>query len=165
MSPEFRDRDEAFMRNRNQDYWNSLDGRPPVPENPHKRKYGDEGERSGREEREANDVFARQRQQLLQYGNVNVPSNTYRLDNNMGSSRGEDSRAGKYMRGDGGGFENLQGSRHRHNEVDQVALKKAFFHFAKLVNENAALKKNYLADGKQGPLQCVACRRFDKNWA
>jgi hypothetical protein len=134
---EFRDREDALMRNRNHDYWNSLG-----PDNSNKRKYGEEG----------NDVFARQRQQLLQYGNV--PAETYRLDNNGGL--GEDSRVSKLMRAEQGRFSGL-----RHNEVDQSALKNAFLHFVKFVNENEGLKKCYLADGKQGPLQCVACRRFD----
>uniref|UniRef100_A0A5B6Z536 XS domain-containing protein n=1 Tax=Davidia involucrata TaxID=16924 RepID=A0A5B6Z536_DAVIN len=192
MSPEFRDRDDPYMRNRNQDYWNSLglDGRGgPMPtplENSLKRKYGDEGERGRREEREGKDgtdEFARQRQQLLQYGNAGLNPNGYPMGSgkkggfSAGTSspyprdvadigRGDEFRAGKYMR-IGEGYENLHprqsgvsdNMRLKHHDVDQGALKKAFLHYVKVTNENASQRENYLEDGKQGPLQCVACVR------
>lgn len=155
MSLEFRD---VRDRDRNQDYWNSLG-----QENSLKRKYVDDGERGRREEREERDEFARQRQQLLQYGNVGLnpnghlgmagTSSPYRRDDEM--------RSAKYMRDDQARH---NAGHNKHNEVDQGALKKAFLHFAKLVNENGNQKKNYLADGKQGPLQCVACSRSSKDF-
>ncbi|CAK9154384.1 unnamed protein product [Ilex paraguariensis] len=147
--PDLRDRDDLYMRNRNQDYWNSLglDGRGngPLPgslENSLKRKFGDE-EREGRER------IDRQRQQLLQYANMGLEIGPGTSGGYMG--RGDEMRAPKYMRtGDNTGL--------KHNEVDQSALKKAFLNFVKVIYENVNQKKNYLADGKQGPLQCVACR-------
>ncbi|KAL0348845.1 UNVERIFIED_CONTAM: hypothetical protein Sangu_1112300 [Sesamum angustifolium] len=136
MSPDFLGRD---ARTRIPDHWNA------GPENSLKRKFG-EDERGGRD-----DGFERQRQQLLQYGNANGPgpSAVYNL------GRGE-MRAPKNMR-------LLEGSasKLKHNEVDQNALKKTFFHFVKLVFETANQRKNYLADGKQGPLPCLACGRCD----
>lgn len=198
MSPEFRDREDLFMRDRNRDYWNSLglDGRGggpmPHPENSLKRKGGDEGERGWKDEREGkdgNDEFARQRQQLLQYGNAGLNPNGYpigfgeRGEFVAGTSnpyprdvadvgRGDELRASKYMRV-GGGYENFHGRQagiggdnvsHKHNDVDQSALKKAFLHFVKLINENVSQKKNYLENGKQAPLQCVACGRSSKEF-
>ncbi|KAL7210207.1 hypothetical protein ACSBR1_031717 [Camellia fascicularis] len=198
MSPEFRDREDLFMRDRNRDYWNSLglDGRGggpmPHPENSLKRKGGDEGERGWKDEREGkdgNDEFARQRQQLLQYGNAGLNPNGYligfgeRGELVAGTSnpyprdvadvgRGDELRASKYMRV-GGGYENFHGRQagiggdnvsHKHNDVDQSALKKAFLHFVKLINENVSQKKNYLENGKQAPLQCVACGRSSKEF-
>ncbi|KAK2980593.1 hypothetical protein RJ640_011401 [Escallonia rubra] len=152
MGPEFLDRDRDDIFNRN-------------PDNTLKRKYGDEGI-------EGNDDFARQRRQLLQYGNAGSNSHGYSLGLGgrgefvVGTSspmvRGGEMRASKNMRLDGG-YEGGRGNVGplRHNEVDQEALKKAFLYFAKLVNENPAQRNNYLADGKQGPVQCVACGRFD----
>lgn len=178
MSPEFRDREDQFMRDRNQDYRNSfrLDGRGgSMLENSLKRKIGDEDERGGRI---GIDEFVRQRQSLLHYGNEGLNPNRYSLGlmdrgefmagtSNPYPREGEDSRTAKYMRV-GGGHENFHGRQGgdnvglKHNDVDQSALKKAFLNFVKLVNENAGQKKNYLENGKQAPLQCVACGRFDK---
>ncbi|KAK3042152.1 hypothetical protein RJ639_001272 [Escallonia herrerae] len=147
MGPEFLDRDRDDIFNRN-------------PDNTLKRKYGDEGT-------EGNDDLARQRQQLLQYGNAGSNSHGYSLGRGefvVGTSspmvRGGEMRAAKNMRLDGG-YEGGRGNVGplRHNEVDQEALKKAFLYFAKLVNENPAQRNNYLADGKQGPVQCIACGR------
>ncbi|KAL2229901.1 UNVERIFIED_CONTAM: hypothetical protein Sindi_1584500 [Sesamum indicum] len=136
MSPDFLGRD---ARTRIPDHWNA------GPENSLKRKFG-EDERGGRD-----DGFERQRQQLLQYGNANGPGPS--AGYNLG--RGE-MRAPKNMR-------LLEGSasKLKHNEVDQNASKKAFLHFVKLVFETANQRKNYLADGKQGPLPCLACGRCD----
>lgn len=160
------------QRHQNQDYWNSLVG----VENSHKRKFGDEGEMDGRrEEREGKDEFARQRQQLLQYGNAGSNPNGYSLmgagpsspyGRNVGElGRGDEMRPAKYMRPDGE-YGNLQGRHNvginKLNEVNQGALKKAFLHYMKLITENATQMKNYLADGKQGPLPCLACSRFDE---
>ncbi|KAL6971548.1 hypothetical protein U1Q18_031227 [Sarracenia purpurea var. burkii] len=192
MSPEFREREDLYVRDRNQDYWNSLrldgHGGGPMPhlENSLKRKGGDENEREGKDGR---DEFARQRQHLLQYGNAGANPNRYQIDSverpefiagtsnpyprdAMDIGRGDELRASKYMR-IGGGFENLQGRQAgvegdngglKHNDVDQSALKKAFLHFLKLINENASQKKNYLENGKQAPLQCVACGRSSKEF-
>lgn len=107
-----------------------------------KRKF-DEVERDG---------FARQRMQLLHDANVNP---------NGFPSRGHISpefRGSKYVRL-GGESESVSD---KHLNVDQVAVKKAFFHFVKLVNENPSMKRNFLEDGKHGRIQCVACgSRFD----
>ncbi|CAL5392862.1 unnamed protein product [Camellia sinensis] len=155
MSPEFRDRDEIFMLDRNQGYWNSL--------GPMKRKYGDD-EREGKD---GNDEFERQRQQLLQYGDVGLNQNRYMM---MGLSdrgeflagtsnpRGNELSAAKYMRVGDGGHENMHNVGFKHNDiVDEGALKKSFLHFVKLVYSNESQKKNYLENGRQAPLQCVAC--------
>lgn len=157
MSPEFRDRDEIYMLDRNQGYWNSL--------GPMKRKYGDD-EREGKD---GNDEFKRQRQQLLQYGNVGLNQNRYMM---MGLSdrgeflagtsnpRGNELSAAKYMRVGDGGHENMHNVGFKHNDiVDDGALKKSFLHFVKLVYLNESQKKNYLENGRQAPLQCVACGR------
>ncbi|XP_047330405.1 uncharacterized protein LOC124933994 [Impatiens glandulifera] len=184
MSPEFgRHGDSSLMRERNQDYWNSLglDGRmsgAPMPmENMLKRRYGDE-----RESKDGHDLFARQRQQLLQYGNAGAgagrdgyppPPIGGRADFMAGTSNnpyqrelpdfgvGGELRASKYMRVSTGSSETVG---LRHNDVDQEALKKAFLHFLKSINENAGLKKNYLENGKQGPIQCVVCGRSSKDF-
>ncbi|XP_057475411.1 uncharacterized protein LOC130763508 [Actinidia eriantha] len=180
MSPEFRDREDQFMRDRNQDYRNffRLDGRGgSMLENSLKRKIGDEDERGGRI---SIDEFVRQRQSLLHYGNEGLNPNRYSLGSmdrgefmagtsNPYPREGEDLRAAKYMRV-GGGHENFHGRQGgdnvslKHNDVDQSALKKAFLNFVKMVNENAGQKKNYLENGKQAPLQCVACGRSSKEF-
>ncbi|XP_024959476.1 uncharacterized protein LOC112500273 isoform X1 [Cynara cardunculus var. scolymus] len=134
-------------RQQNQDYWNSLG-----LEGSRKRKYGDE-----RDGGEINDEFARQRQQLLQYGNnsngsyMAGPSSLVHLD---------EMRAAKYMRPEGG-YGSVQV---RHNEIDQAKFKRAFLNFIRSINENASQKKKYLADGKQGSLQCLACDRSSKDF-
>ncbi|GKB93899.1 hypothetical protein Tco_0980036 [Tanacetum coccineum] len=86
-----------------------------------------------------NDGFARQRQQLLQYGNSGA---------NNASGAGSSSGGGKFM---------------RFNEVDEKKVKSAFFNFVRVVNENVNQKRKYLADGKSGPVPCLACGngRFD----
>ncbi|KAF8401715.1 hypothetical protein HHK36_012661 [Tetracentron sinense] len=186
MSPEgFRhDRDERFGRGGQFDYWNSLglDGRNPMPqEGSLKRKYGDEDERDVRDGR---DEFARQRQQLLHYGNPSSNPNGFPLGSGdradylagtsspfrrdqMESGRGiDDLRSSKHMKV-GGDYGNLPSKRAlpgdfvipKLPDVDPHALKKAFLRFVKLLNENESQKKNYLEDGKHGPLQCLVCDR------
>ncbi|XP_058208476.1 uncharacterized protein LOC131321608 [Rhododendron vialii] len=168
MSPEFRDREDLFARDRNEGYLNLL-----------KRKGGaGEDERGGGRDG-SNDEFMRQRQHLLQYGNAGS-MNPDRFpvglnergefvagpSNNPDGGRGEEFRAAKYMRA-GGGYENFRGGDNvglKHNDVDQSALKKAFLHFVKLLNENTSEKKNYLENGKQAPLHCVACGRSSKDF-
>ncbi|KAF7144418.1 hypothetical protein RHSIM_Rhsim04G0202200 [Rhododendron simsii] len=168
MSPEFRDREDLFARDRNEGYLNLL-----------KRKGGaGEDERGGGRDG-SNDEFMRQRQHLLQYGNAGS-MNPDRFpvglnergefvagpSNNPDGGRGEEFRAAKYMR-TGGGYENFRGGDNvglKHNDVDQSALKKAFLHFVKLLNENTSEKKNYLENGKQAPLHCVACGRSSKDF-
>ncbi|KAK9288370.1 hypothetical protein L1049_016824 [Liquidambar formosana] len=173
------EREDPYGRGRHQDYWNSLGLDPRGPaEGSLKRKYGEEDERDRREDRDGRDEFARQRQQLLQYGNASSNPNAYSLGASdrgeffAGTSspfgRGDESRSSKYLRM-GMGYENFpprQGGgiggnnvSLKHNDVDQNALKKAFLRFVKLVNENVTQRNSYLEDGKQGHLQCVACGR------
>lgn len=45
-------------------------------------------------------------------------------------------------------------------DVDPSVMK-AFLYFVKLVIENPDKRKNYLENGKHGPLKCLACGRFD----
>lgn len=74
----------------------------------------------------------------------------------------EETRAAKYMRTTPGAV-GPSVVKHKYDEVDQAMLKKVFLHFVKVINENVALRKSYLVeDGKQGRLQCIACRRFDQ---
>lgn len=124
---------------------------PPRPdfrnpmEPPAKRKYGDE---------DGGDEFAKQREQLLRNANNGFASGGS-LKRDLGGDAAE-SRPSKQSRVDGvGGSGSNSGVRNL--QVDQDALKKAFFNFVKLINENTTLKKSYLEDGKQGRLQCVAC--------
>ncbi|KAL8047940.1 hypothetical protein ABFX02_07G031700 [Erythranthe guttata] len=140
MSPGFPGQES---RTRNPDNWNA------GAESSLKRKFG-EDERGLRE-----DGFERQRQQLLQYGNANGPgpSSGYSL------GRGDEMRAPKNMR-----FIEGNGKKIKHSELDQNAINKAFLHFLKLVFETSSHRKNYLADGKQGPLSCLACSRSLKEF-
>ncbi|CAN0887031.1 Protein SUPPRESSOR OF GENE SILENCING 3 [Linum grandiflorum] len=70
--------------------------------------------------------------------------------------RGDDLRPGKYMRIGGG---DSVGVIHKHLQVDPIKLKKAFLHFAKLINETEAERRRYLENGKHARLPCVACNR------
>lgn len=135
MSPDFRGPDG---RARNPEFRNV------GLENSLKRKFA-EDERGGRD-----DGFNRQRQQLLQYGNVNGPGPSGGYD----LGRGDEMRAAKNMR-----YNEGTSSKLRHSEVDQNALKAAFLHFVKVVFETANQKRSFLMDGKQGPLPCLACGR------
>ncbi|KAK6780867.1 hypothetical protein RDI58_023051 [Solanum bulbocastanum] len=142
--------DDGFTRNRNPDHWNPIGvegGR--VGDGAMKRKFGDEGK----------DGLDRLRQQVLEHGNAGpVPPGSSSLY--MG--RGEEmNRPAKYMKS--GGFEG-SASRTKHNEVDQSALKKSFLLMVKLIFDTANVKRSYLADGKQGRLQCLACNRTSKDF-
>ncbi|CAA0839846.1 Unknown protein [Striga hermonthica] len=140
MSPGFPGPD---ARSRNLEYWNS------GLENPLKRKFG-EGEREGRD-----DGYERQRQQLLQYGTANGPG----LSAGYNLGRGDEIRASKNMR-----VLEACSSKIKHGEVDQNSLKNAFLHFVKLVFEIGNQRKNYLADGKQGPVPCLVCGRSSRDF-
>ncbi|XVF28844.1 hypothetical protein REPUB_Repub15cG0067100 [Reevesia pubescens] len=142
----------------NPDYWNGLrDGPGPL-----KRKYGEE-EKDLREEKK--EELSRQR---MGHPNAKVytlgPGGPDRLAGTSSPFRNEETRAAKYMRVAGGFENNNLGFRNKHLEVDQNALNKAFLHFVKAVFENAAQKKNYLEEGKQGRLQCLACGRSSKDF-
>ncbi|KAL8265034.1 hypothetical protein R6Q59_023164 [Mikania micrantha] len=127
---------DDHYRQQNQDYWNSLG-----LEGSRKRKFGDERD-------EANDEFSRQRQQLLQYGSSISISNGSHM---AGPSSRDELRAVKHMRP-------------LHNDVDQAKLKSSFLSYIRVINENANQKKKYMADGKQGSLQCLACGRSSKDF-
>uniref|UniRef100_A0A6V7QZC1 Uncharacterized protein n=1 Tax=Ananas comosus var. bracteatus TaxID=296719 RepID=A0A6V7QZC1_ANACO len=49
-------------------------------------------------------------------------------------------------------------------DVDKQALKRAFLKFSKTINESFSQKKNYLENGKNEPLKCIACGRFAYVW-
>ncbi|XP_042482560.1 uncharacterized protein LOC122062959 [Macadamia integrifolia] len=176
------DGNEPFGRGGGQfDYWNSLglDGRVP-PEGSLKRKYGYDYERDGRE----SDELARQRPLLSGFGNPNSNPAGDRVDylsgkgspfrDTLDSNRGVDDlslRSSKHMR-IGGDYNDIP-SRHgvddvglgpKYPDVDPQALKKAFLRYAKLINENASQRKNYLEGGKHGPLQCLACGRASRDF-
>ncbi|GAB2294890.1 hypothetical protein Dimus_029082 [Dionaea muscipula] len=161
MSPDaFRGRDDQFGRNRNtQDYWNSmgLDDHGGV-EGSTKRKYAEE---EGRE-RDGKDELARRRQQLLQYANAGLGERRSFFSATRSSPvRGDDEmRSLKYPR-TSGAFDNNVALKH---EVDPLALKKSFLNYAKVINENPNQKKNYLENGKYGPIQCIACGRSSKDF-
>ncbi|KAG6537607.1 uncharacterized protein LOC122035867 [Zingiber officinale] len=124
-----------------------------------KRKYGQE------------DEFLWHRQQVMQHGNLNgIPlgpsvsdvdrsyflrASTFRRDQN------DELRFSKQVK--------LGGESHEVPsevlDVDPRALKRAFLWFSKMINENFAQRKKYLADRKDGPLLCVACGRASKDFA
>lgn len=141
------------MWNRNPDSWNSvgLDGPgsgpvvgPGVYDNPMKRKLGEDP-------REVHGLLERQRPQLLQHGNT---SNSQGISD-LNRRDLVETRPAKYMRS----IETNVGPL-KHHSVDQNALKKAFLHHIKVLYENTNQKSRYLADGKQGRLQCAVCGRF-----
>ncbi|KAL9408089.1 hypothetical protein AB3S75_046603 [Citrus x aurantiifolia] len=77
----------------------------------------------------------------------------------------EETRAAKYMRTTPGAA-GPSVVKHKYVEVDHAMLKKVFLHFVKVINENVVLRKSYLVeDGKQGRLQCIACRRSSKDFS
>lgn len=76
-----------------------------------------------------------------------------------GGDEYSNNRASKYIRLGGGGS-NENSVLHKHLQVDQSALNKAFLQFAKLLNELSNQKKTYLEDGKLGRLPCLACGRL-----
>ncbi|KAL9240843.1 hypothetical protein vseg_015019 [Gypsophila vaccaria] len=102
--------------------------------NPMKRKFGE-------------DDFARQKQQLLHYGNAGVAGPGPRED---------EFRASKATRFGAG-------SSNAGVKMDP-AIMKAFLNFVKLVNENVDRKKNFLENGKHGPLHCLACVGSSKDF-
>lgn len=125
-----------------------------------KRKYG--GDEDGRDE------LSRQREQLLRNANNNnlngfarVPGGEFSAGPggplNRDFTDPAELRPSKHSRVDGVGSAGNNNNSTRHALVDQGALKKAFLHFVKLINDNASQKKSYLEDGKQGRLLCVAC--------
>ncbi|KAB5537831.1 hypothetical protein DKX38_015364 [Salix brachista] len=96
------------------------------------------------------------------YNNSNSNGKNYTLWGAGTSNVGGEIRAGKQMRissGDGVGFVSSNNIRNV-GEVNQSALRKAFLHFVKVINENEADRKKYLEDRKQGRLQCVACGSY-----
>ncbi|KAL2324401.1 hypothetical protein Fmac_023459 [Flemingia macrophylla] len=109
-----------------------------LPDFQPKRKYADDDDAPAR------DDLARHRDHLLR--NANGLSRAPAGDFSAGPS---DSRPSKHPRLDGGNS--------RHSQVDQNALRKTFFNFAKLINENVSQKRSFLEDGKQGRLHCLAC--------
>lgn len=150
--PEFRGPGLGF-----QDHWNSMGiegariGGGGGGDNAMKRKFGDEG-KGGLE---------RLRQQVLEHGNAGGVLTGPGPGPSRGGGGEEMIRPAKYMRS--GGFEGGAGAgRIKHNEVDQSALKKSFLLMVKLIYDNANLKRSYLAEGKQGRLQCLACNRTSK---
>ncbi|KAA3455709.1 suppressor of gene silencing 3 [Gossypium australe] len=131
----------------NRDYWNSPgDGPGPL-----KRKYGDEGK----------DLREEKKEKIYTLG----PGGSDRLTGISSPLGNEETRAAKFMRVGGGFQNNNAGFNHKHLEVDQSALKKAFLHFVKAVFENTGQKKNYLEDGKQGRLQCLACGKSNAKFS
>lgn len=115
----------------NREFWNKPSGGPDGM-GPMKRKYGDD----------------------LQYVNPSGEG----LAGTSGPFE-EELRPSKFMRNGVGAGQSLV--KHNYFEVDESALNKAFLHFVKAINENVAQRKGYLENGKQGRLQCIACRRFD----
>ncbi|CAH9122214.1 unnamed protein product [Cuscuta epithymum] len=117
----------------------------PGNDNSIKRKYLDE-------KREDNDSLSRRRQKLLQLAN---------------GDNGSPGISGSHIGRGPEEFITAEQSAQplKHHEVDQKALKKAFLHFAKAVYEGAKLKNRYLANGKQGYLQCTVCDRDSKHYS
>ncbi|KAK9161016.1 hypothetical protein Syun_007357 [Stephania yunnanensis] len=171
---------EGFRRDRGEsDYWSSLglDGKGGGGgglEGAQKRKFGDVDER---------DELARQRQQLMHYGNAS--SNPNGFLSSPGDHRGSDylaaSTSSPFRRNvaePGRGMEDFRVSKHlrvggehdghssgtKYHDGDPQALKKAFVHYAKLLNDNSTQKKVYLEDGKRGPLQCLTCGRASREF-
>ncbi|KAF4365002.1 hypothetical protein F8388_001750 [Cannabis sativa] len=166
--------------NRNQDYWNSLglDGRGGPGEGSLKRKYSEEEDKDKEKEKDLMDDFAKRRQhqqQYMPYGNSNgFSAGPSHRGNKSADNNGEDSNSNKHTRDVRGHDNNLgfrQGSgsggnqgTHKHLEVDQSELKKSFLRFAKVINENANQRKNYLENGKLSRLHCIACGRSSKDF-
>lgn len=130
-----------------------------------KRRYGDE------------DEFLPHRQPFMQRGNLNgIPlapsgssgdSRNFLGGNPFGWDHHDELSMSKQARLIEEGRE-LPPKRVRPNEmpptvrdVDPHALMKAFLRFSKMINESPDQRKKYLNGGKDGPLPCVVCRRFD----
>lgn len=152
------------------DYWASLglDG-SGLPEGASslKRKYGED------------DDLAWHRQHVVHYGNPNAnvvgfpPGSGDRADflGRSGSPRRDhpdDVRLSKHAKLGGDAYDHFSHRRRVDADASSVvidvnpdALNRAFLRFSKTINENASLKKNLLEDGKNGPLSCLACGRFE----
>ncbi|XP_068650768.1 uncharacterized protein [Aristolochia californica] len=157
------------------DYWASLglDGRGPQ-DSSLKRKYGDE-ERERERERDPRDEVMRQRHHLSQYADNGFPgfADGHRVDYIGGGPsspfrRGEDFRPSKHVKVRDDPYSSRGFPTDEFNskqlDVDPLALKRVFLRFIKSLNENASQRKNYLEDGKYGPLQCLACGRSSKDY-
>ncbi|EHA8589627.1 putative protein SUPPRESSOR OF GENE SILENCING 3 [Cocos nucifera] len=156
------------------DYWASLglDGPRVPPEGAPsslKRKFGEE------------DDFAWHRQHVMHYGNANAhpggfpsgsggdwPDYLRRTGSPLRQDYREDLRSPKQIKLGGEGYQDLPSRRTLPDDVpavaldvDPQALKKAFLRISKTINESLTQRKNYLEDGKNGPLQCIVCGRFD----
>ncbi|XP_075654066.1 uncharacterized protein LOC142624385 isoform X1 [Castanea sativa] len=145
-----------------QDYWNSLglDGRGPGPGGPSmegpsslKRKYMNEEEEKHRQQFGIGNGFP--------IGNEFLAGNSGPFGRSGGGDEYSNNRASKYIRlgGGSGGGGNENNVLHKHLQVDQSALNKAFLQFAKLLDELSNQKKTYLEDGKLGRHPCLACGR------
>ncbi|KAK1272117.1 hypothetical protein QJS04_geneDACA013039 [Acorus gramineus] len=153
-----RDRDDPFARGGPYD----PRGPPPVDGPSLKRKYGEEDRR---------DDFMRH--QLYQHGNPNP--NGYRGDFLVGPSSPprrdrpmDDSHQVKHARVGSDGYGDMprrgRGEENLLMDVDPQALKRAFLRFSKTINEVPSERKNYLENGKYGPLQCGVCGRSSKDF-
>ncbi|GAB2217629.1 hypothetical protein Droror1_Dr00000831 [Drosera rotundifolia] len=128
------------------------------------RHHGVEGsmKRKYWEEERKNEVAARENQPSIEYANSGMGERSGLGAVSNGGSRQDEVRSAKNARtGEGNdhdcnAFANVN--------VNPVALKKAFLNFAKLINENAGEKKNYLENGKHGPLWCIVCDRPSKRF-
>ncbi|XP_010932757.1 uncharacterized protein [Elaeis guineensis] len=159
------------------DYWASLglDGpRVPLEGAPSslKRKFGEE------------DDFAWHRQHVMHYGNANAnasgfpsgsgdrPDYLRRTGSPLRQDYHDDLRSPKQIKLGGEGYQDLPSRRTLPDDVpaaavdvDPQALKKAFLRISKTINESFTQRKNYLEDGKNGPLQCIVCGRASKDFA
>ncbi|KAL2922662.1 Protein SUPPRESSOR OF GENE SILENCING 3 [Bienertia sinuspersici] len=135
------------------------------PPHPFKRKFGFGDDADS----DAVDHFARQKQQLLQFANAGshpgpgLPSGT---SSPFSRRNDEEYRTNnKYMRFDGASSTTTTTNNNNNNNVGvDPAVMKAFLNFVKLLNENSTQRKNYLENGKHGPLQCLACARSSKDF-
>ncbi|XP_072986121.1 uncharacterized protein [Typha latifolia] len=147
------------------DYWASLglDGPQEGGASSLKRKYGEE------------DEFAWHRQHVMQYGNSSANPNRFPLGPGGSPFRHgdrDDVRLSKQAKLGGEDYEDFPSRRRRHDDlppvqvdVDRQALKRAFLRLSKTINESSNQKKNYLENGKNGPLQCIVCGRASKDFA
>ncbi|XP_020591693.1 uncharacterized protein LOC110032404 [Phalaenopsis equestris] len=150
------------------DYWSSLGLEGPAGSSSLKRKYGEE-------------EFDWRRQQAPQRGSsaVNSGFSSGPVGDGLGRtgspSRKEhvdDRRLSKQVKLGGEGYDDLPARKPRAEsndslvarDVDPKALKEAFLRLSKSISENPTHMKNYLEDGKNGPLQCIVCGRGGKEF-
>ncbi|KAL9258067.1 suppressor of gene silencing 3-like protein, partial [Drosera capensis] len=114
------------------------------------------------EEERKNEVVARENQSSMEYPNSGMGERSGLGAVSNGSSRQDEVRLAKNARTSKGN--DHDGSAFANINVNPVALKKAFLNFAKVINENAGEKKNYLENGKHGPLWCIVCDRPSKRF-